>query len=55
MRDRATAAVVERLKKRLWGVGDYDLELFPAVEDVYGVLLGWPYTIVAALKSGCTL
>lgn len=39
LRDRATAPVVERLRKRLQGAGDHDLELFPAPEDVYGVLL----------------
>ncbi|MEU1824275.1 hypothetical protein ABZ502_17830 [Streptomyces abikoensis] len=38
-RDRATAPVVERVKKRLQDAGDGDLELFPATEDVYGVLL----------------
>lgn len=38
-RDRATAPIVERIKKRHRDAGDRDLELFPAPEDVYGVLL----------------
>ncbi|MGW7319215.1 hypothetical protein [Streptomyces sp. NPDC054865] len=39
LRDRATAPVVERVRKRLQKAGDRDLELFPAPEDVFGVLV----------------
>lgn len=39
LRDRATAPVVERVRKRHLRAGDRDLELFPAPEDVFGVLV----------------
>lgn len=39
LRDRATAPVVERVRKRHQLAGDRDLELFPAPEDVFGVLV----------------
>ncbi|MFE3631538.1 hypothetical protein [Streptomyces goshikiensis] len=39
LRDRATAPIVERIKKRHQDAGDAALEMFPAPEDVYGVLL----------------
>ncbi|MFE6946693.1 hypothetical protein [Streptomyces chartreusis] len=38
LRDRATAPVVERVRKRHQQAEDHDLELFPAPEDIYGVL-----------------
>ncbi|MFF3734071.1 hypothetical protein ACFYXM_28135 [Streptomyces sp. NPDC002476] len=39
LRDRATAPVVERVRKRHQRAGDRDLELFPAPEDIFGVLV----------------
>lgn len=39
LRDRATAPVVERVRKRHHLAGDRDLELFPAPEDIFGVLV----------------
>lgn len=39
LRDRATAPVVERVRKRHRRAGDRDLELFPAPEDIFGVLV----------------
>lgn len=38
LRDRATAPIVERVRKRHEEAGDLELELMPAPEDVYGVL-----------------
>ncbi|MER6913915.1 hypothetical protein ABT354_19770 [Streptomyces sp. NPDC000594] len=37
--DRDTTPIVRRIRKRLAEAGDGDLELFPAPEDVYGVLV----------------
>ncbi|MFI5749010.1 hypothetical protein ACIBBE_24460 [Streptomyces sp. NPDC051644] len=39
LRDRATAPVIERVRKRHQRAGDRDLELFPAPEDIFGVLV----------------
>ncbi|MFJ9378974.1 hypothetical protein [Streptomyces sp. NPDC101455] len=38
-RDSATAEIVERVRARFERAGDDDLELFPAPEDLYGVLV----------------
>ncbi|MEV8335606.1 hypothetical protein [Streptomyces niveus] len=39
LQDRNTAPVVARVRQRQEDAGDQDLELFPAPEDLYGVLV----------------